>query len=379
MDRTQKSTEKDEKVFHIIFENEINELDDLLSTSKSSISRQSQIKEKLTCSSRTQLLKRKFKKLRSETPHIDVSFPLLKDLEYGFLNQKSSTNRNKMILLNAIKEVSLLTYDTSDLSFSLQKRVIDAHEQFFSAAEFMSEHNSSLIALSTFDSNKIALFDIERSKALAEFSARYDPKQESISRLCSGFNTICLGTTEGRVEMIDIRLGESVFFNQLNGPVGSLEVCDKNVLACSLNTLMLFDLRENIIFGNYVENSISVGEGIFTAHFNACKSGKQIMCSQVGAKKPKFFNYNLQKLSSPLKAQTSILCATPSPLTNEVAVLEPHSNYVDLVVNFYSQSSGKMRDSIKMSQDCYQIMYDQTGENLICLGSKSLRIHSTCL
>lgn len=364
----------DEDVFHRTFEKVQSEIEELLSTSKSSLSLRSQLTATLTRHSRLRLSHDKRTRLRSSTPHIDAAFPLLREVEYGFLTQKISSNFSQMVLLNAVTQLGLLTYDTSRFDFSLQKPAIGACERMFSAAELVAEHSQALAAVTYIGVDEITLYDIEREQTF--LTARLNANSRATTtRMSSGFNLIALGDTLGSVQLFDLRVGGVVADRQLKTCVTALDLRGNAAVACTADCLTWIDFRVGKEKCECRQMCIELKEGVYFAENGRSKRGWGVFYARVGAKKIRRHSPQLTVPQKPLRLKSTALAAACSASTNEIAVLESADEAGGLSVNFYSQSSGKLRDQFSVPSDCYHVCYDRAGKDLICLGSERVRIY----
>lgn len=371
-----------------------NNLDEVISTSKSNISKKSQkekqivenltdlsvkklkaINKKFSDTRSAHLLKRELKDLdlKSKSPHIYIQASCLDQIKNGWLLKKFDFNSKNKMILNNFSSLALVNYDTNVLKFSINQELF-TDQRIFNSFCF-NDLSDNLLIYDVFKSDILHLIDYEKKEIIQEIVKVSDSPTTSL--ICKN-NLILQGTVYNELAIYDIRSSENIFVNIKNSdkkifnPILKIQAKENYFISSEKDKIKIYDIRK---MENFLEikseKVIDHKKGINLHHF---WKEKKIFYSNIGSKILNLYDLKTEE-NKQFNLQRKILTFEINHKTNEIITLEG-SNHLQLV--FYTLKNGvlKITDKIQPEQDCFTFEFNKDYSSIISVGSKAISVYN---
>lgn len=371
-----------------------NHNDEVISTSKSNISKKSEkekqivenltelsikrlkkINKKFSDSKSAHLLKRELNDLdlKSKSPHIFIQASCLDKIKNGWLLKKFDFNSKNKMILNNYSSLALINYDTNSLKFSINQELVN-NERIFNSFCF-NDLSDNLLIYDVFKSDTFNLIDYEKKEIIQEI---YKISNHPTTALICKNNLLLQGTDHNELAIYDIRSSENIFNNCENldnknfSPILKIQAKENYFISSEKDKIKIYDIRKMENFLKIkTKKTLEHQKGITLHHF---WKDKKIFHTNIGSKILNLYDLKTGEKKE-FNLQRKILTFEINQKTNEIITLEG-SNHLQLV--FYSLKNGilKITDKIQPHQDCFTFEFNKDYSSIISVGSKAISVYN---
>ena len=310
--------------------------------------------------------------LKSSLPSIEFQSPIFSHWGSGWLLKKYDVNSGNKILINNYHKVSLVTYDTSQLSYFIKSDILSDVDVFATCVVFHANCPDNLLYYYDLKGDAIGMYDYVKS-AQIDSIALNGPQVTSLKSIG---NLVAVGSNN-KVLVYDIRCNRQAYKIQLQGekfnPVTNIEVHDNRLLVASKSSVDLVCVRKNGIRQTISKTEGESSAGINKAKFCVNDSNKAVV-GQVGGRSLHIYDIDdLASAPKTIELNKKLLSMDTDAQSGEISTIEGSSK---LCLNFYSQKFGNILDSIRIDDETIDFELNKNKESCICFSDSKCSIYN---